>query len=54
MKLKDIKKYETPLKRRNLVAKNANINKASTHKDKKKALKNPRKYSKHKKNMNDY
>jgi hypothetical protein len=44
MKLDDLKKT----KRKNPVAKNMGINKARTHKDKKKALRNPRKNQKHK------
>jgi hypothetical protein len=47
MKLKDIKKPE----KRNPVAKNMGINKASTHKDKKKAQRTPRKNQKHKGKM---
>ena len=44
MKLNDLKKH----KKKNPVDKNMGINKPQTHKDKKKALRNPRKNEKHK------
>lgn len=47
MKLKDLKK-KSP---RNPVAKSGAVNRAATHKDKKKALRDPRKNQKHKGKM---